>query len=142
MPLLSRARRPGPSWAGPVAAVCLVASVLAAAPDASAGIDPPLLAAVQDGDAAGVRAALADGTDVNRPAADGTTALHWAARLDLPRLADLLLEAGADATAANAFGVTPLALAAVNGSAAMLDNAAAGRRRPECPGGRRGDRPS
>ena len=134
MPLLFRARRPGPSWAGPVAAVCLVASVLTAAPAAGAGIDPPLLAAVQNGDATAVRAALAGGTDVSRPAADGTTALHWAARLDLPDLADLLLEAGADATAANAFGVTPLALAAVNGSAAMLDTLLRAGADPNAPG--------
>ncbi len=122
MPLPSRARCPRSSGAAPLAATCLLALLPAvAAPSAGAAVDPPLLAAVRDGNVAAVRAALADGADVNRPAADGTTALHWAARLDERGLAELLIAAGAGATAANAFGVTPLALAAVNGSAEMLD---------------------
>ena len=122
MPLPSRSRRPRPTGASLIAAACLFAALPApAGPAAGAVGGPPLPAAVMDGDAAAVRAALAAGADVNQPAADGATALHWAARLDLPRLADLLLDAGAEADAANAFGVTPLAIAAVNGSAAMLD---------------------
>ncbi|MDE0003199.1 MAG: ankyrin repeat domain-containing protein [Rhodospirillaceae bacterium] len=121
MPLPSRTRRPGPAASGPIATACLLVCLLAAGPAAGAAADPPLLDAVRNGDAAAMRALLADGADVNRPAADGATALHWAARLDLPGVARLLLAAGADAGAANAFGVTPLALAAVNGSATMLD---------------------
>ncbi len=104
------------------ALACLVVS-LAASPATVAGTtaDQTLLDAVRNGDAAAVRTILAGGADVNESAPDGATALHWAARLDLPGVARLLLEAGADAAAANAFGVTPLALAAVNGSAPLLD---------------------
>jgi ankyrin repeat protein len=58
--------------------------------------------------------------DVNRPEPDGTTALHWAARLNDLDAARLLVRAGANAKTANRYGSTPLELAAVNGSAAMM----------------------
>ena len=48
----------------------------------------------------------------------GTPALHWAVRVDDVDTARLLLGAGADATLANRYGLTPLALAATNGNAA------------------------
>ena len=51
-----------------------------------------------------------------RAEADGTTALHWAVRADDLELVRLLLRAGANARAANRYGVTPLQLAATNGS--------------------------
>ena len=122
MPLSSRTRRPGPAASRPLATACLLVCLLAAGTAAGAAADPPLLDAVREGDAAAVRSLLlSDGADVNRPAADGATALHWAARLDLPGVARILLDAGADAAAANAFGATPLGLAAANGSATMLD---------------------
>ena len=59
--------------------------------------------------------------DVNAAQPDGTTALHWAARHDDLETADLLIHAGANVKAANRFGVTPLALAATNGSAGMIE---------------------
>ena len=121
MPLTSRSRDRRPSLAARVAVACLSAACLAAPPANAAGPPTPLAAAVRDGNATAVRALLTKGADPNAAAPDGTTALHWAARLDLPVLADLLLEAGADVTAANVFGVTPLALAAANGAAEMLD---------------------
>ena len=49
------------------------------------------------------------------------TALHWAARNNDVASARVLLRAGANAKAATRYGVTPLALAAQNGSAPMLD---------------------
>ena len=55
------------------------------------------------------------------PQIDGTTALHWAVERDDLDMADLLIRAGARVTARTREGVTPLQLAAINGSAAMLD---------------------
>src|SRR5688572_17429372 len=52
--------------------------------------------------------------------ADGTTELHWAVQADDVDLARALLASGARPGAANRYGVTPLALAAVNGSSAMM----------------------
>jgi ankyrin repeat protein len=68
-----------------------------------------------------VRALLARKANVNLPQVDGTTALHWAVRLDDLDLADVLVRAGANVSAANREGVRPLQLAAMNGNAAMLD---------------------
>ena len=51
---------------------------------------------------------------------DGPTALHRAVRQnDLPTV-EALLKAGADAKAATRYGVTPIAIAALNGNAAIL----------------------
>src|SRR5262245_51303003 len=68
-----------------------------------------------------VRQLLSQRVDVNAPQPDGTTALHWAVRLDDLETAQLLIGAGARVSAANREGVTPLQLAALNGNAAMLD---------------------
>ncbi|HEX6999306.1 MAG TPA: ankyrin repeat domain-containing protein [Gammaproteobacteria bacterium] len=88
-------------------ALCLCASTAVAAAD--------LAAAAAAGDAAAVRAELTEGADVNAPSADGSTALHWAVRRNLPEMVDLLLAAGARVDAATRHGVTPLALAALGG---------------------------
>lgn len=74
----------------------------------------------EGGDVAALEKALANGGDANARDADGTTALHWAARADRLDAVRALLAAGADATAQDRYGVTPLQLAAVNGNAAML----------------------
>ncbi len=76
----------------------------------------PLVDAAKSGDAASVRALLAGGADVNAPAADGTTALHWAVYADDAALVSALLTAGARADVANDLAITPLHLAAVNGN--------------------------
>ena len=73
------------------------------------------------GDHQALRAAIARKADVNVPQADGTTALHWAVDRDDLEAADLLIGAGARVAARTREGVTPIQLAAVNGSAAMLD---------------------
>jgi ankyrin repeat protein len=97
----------------------LAAALLAAG---TAGADvSPLLRAVKSGDRATALNLARQKTQVNATEADGTTALHWAARQDDLELADRLLRSGAGANAANRYGVTPLHLAAVNGSVAMLD---------------------
>ena len=48
-------------------------------------------------------------------------ALHWAAHWDDLPMVEALIAAGASVNAANDYGVTPLSLAATNGSAAVLD---------------------
>ncbi len=72
-------------------------------------------------DTTDVRALLQQKANVNTPQVDGTTALHWAVRLDDAEMADVLIRAGANVSAANRDGVRPLQLAAMNGNAAMLD---------------------
>jgi ankyrin repeat protein len=76
--------------------------------------------AVMRGDAAAVRALLAQKADVNATQADGATALHWAVYRADQALTDLLLQAGADPSVANREGFTPLALASLNGNAALI----------------------
>ena len=71
--------------------------------------------------------------DVNAPQIDGTTALHWAVRVDDLETADLLIRAGAKVSAANRAGATPMQLAALNGNAADARKAHQGRSGPECP---------
>ena len=72
----------------------------------------------RNGDA--VRSLLQRKADVNAPQIDGTTALHWAVRLDDLNTADALIRAGANVSAANRAGATPMQLAALNGNAAMV----------------------
>ena len=96
-------------------------ALLLSAGTASAGAnDGSLIGAVRAQDAEAVEALLRAGIDVNAPAVDGATALHWAAYHDVVPLADLLLGAGGDVDAANDYGVTPLSLACDNGSAGMV----------------------
>ena len=67
--------------------------------------------AVKRGDRKAV-AVLARAAAVNATEADGTTALHWAVRNGDAETARLLLQRGANASARNRYGVTPLSLAA------------------------------
>jgi len=82
---------------------------------------PPVVAAVKRGDHAAVESLLRDRAEVNRPQADGTTALHWAVQNNDLELVTMLLRAGADVTARNRYGLRPIALAAINGSAPAID---------------------
>jgi ankyrin repeat protein len=68
-----------------------------------------------------LRSLLQQKADVNAPQADGTTALHWAARWDDLEMAGALIRAGANAQAANRAGATPMFLATMNGSPAMIE---------------------
>jgi ankyrin repeat protein len=96
-----------------------MALLISAASLGAAGSD--VADAVMRGDAAAVRALLAQKADVNGRQADGATALHWAAyRADLA-MTDLLLQAGANPSAANSEGFTPLALAGLSGNAALIE---------------------
>jgi uncharacterized protein len=94
--------------------------VLLAAANVGAASSPMADAAMKQNREA-VRSLLRQKADVNAPQADGTTALHWAVRLNDVDTADLLLRAGARVNATNRDGATPLQLAALNGSAAMIE---------------------
>lgn len=85
------------------------------------GSNVRLLDAVKEKDTAAVRALLQQKVEVDAPAPDGATALHWAAHLDDLNTAELLIRAGANVKAANRYGVTPLSLACTNGAAAMIE---------------------
>jgi len=78
--------------------------------------------AAMNKNAAAVRALIQQKANVNAPQADGTTALHWAARWDDLDIAAVLIQAGANSQAANRTGATPMFLAAVNGSATMIES--------------------
>lgn len=100
----------------------LLIAVLCAAPAAAqtgvaAGRDTRLVDALKAGDTAAALALLQKRADVNVPSPDGTTALHWAVRLNDLTLVNRLLRAGAKVKAANRYGVTPIQLACINGSA-------------------------
>lgn len=102
-------------------AVVLAACCLAALTDPAAANSSRLIDAVKASDRAAVRTLASRPGEIAAAEADGTTALHWAARLDDMEMVRALLAAGADAGAKTRHGITPLALAAINGSAAVAD---------------------
>jgi len=80
----------------------------------------PLIEAVKQHDAAAVRELLQKRSDVNMPAGDGATALHWAVYGDNIALVDQLIGAGAKVNVANDLAITPLHLAGAAGNAAIV----------------------
>jgi ankyrin repeat protein len=89
---------------------------------AAIGSQSPLADAAEKADRAALRALLRTRqADVNAGQADGMTALHWAAYWDDLQTAELLLEAGANASATNRYGVPPLWLACLNGNAELVE---------------------
>jgi ankyrin len=106
-------------WSG---RACLAGALLlaAAASSAAADGDTRIADAAMRRDVAAVRTLIAQKVDVNAPGQDGTPALHWAVRVDDVDTAKALLGAGAQATLANRYGLTPLAIAAANGNASMI----------------------
>jgi len=76
--------------------------------------------AAMKGNREAVRALLERKADVNAPQVDGTTALHWAVRLDDVETTDLVLAAGANVSARTREGVLPMQLATLNGNAAII----------------------
>lgn len=101
-----------------VSAAAAAALLLAAS---AARAESSLADAAMAGDEATVRSLLRRTVDVDAAQSDGMTALHWAAHLDHLEMADALLEAGADFRVASRTGATPMYLATVNGSAAMIE---------------------
>ncbi len=65
-------------------------------------------------------ALIESGVDVNRAAADGTTALHWAAYYGELELARRLIRVEADPDTRNDYGSSPLGEAATKGDLEML----------------------
>jgi ankyrin repeat protein len=100
-------------------AIIIVVAAVAAGLTAAAA-DTRLLEAVKRGDAVAVRSLIRQRAPAAAAEADGSTALHWAARLDRADLVEALIRAGAPVDAVNRYGVAPLTLAAVNGSAAVV----------------------
>lgn len=99
----------------------LFALGLCISPAEAGGEQGSLIETVKQADVGAVRALLDQGVDVNAPAVDGTTALHWAVHRDDAVVAELLIGAGADVSATNRYGVAPISLACTNGNAAMID---------------------
>ncbi len=89
--------------------------------EAAGAVPVRLIDAVKAADRDAIRTLLQQRVDVNAAEADGTTALHWAARANDLQAADMLLRAGANVKLANRYGVTPLHLASTNGNAAMIE---------------------
>jgi ankyrin repeat protein len=102
-------------------AIRVIGIVAAAHIVVSAASDTRVVDAVKSGDTAVLRALIHKQVDVNEPEADGMTALHWAAQRDDVAAAALLVDGGAKPTAVTRYGVAPLAVAALNGNARMLD---------------------
>jgi ankyrin repeat protein len=98
----------------------LLASLVLFGASAAPAATSEIADAAMRGDREAVRAALARKAEVNAAQVDGTTALHWAVERDDVELAEVLLTAGARVSARTREGVTPLQLAAINGSAGML----------------------
>ncbi|MEO1994494.1 MAG: ankyrin repeat domain-containing protein [Planctomycetaceae bacterium] len=96
--------------------ICGLVSLLMAAAQSAAGSESLLADAAQRKDRTTVRLLLERGVPVNKPQADGMTAIHWAVYHDDLQTATLLLDAGADVTAKNRYQVTPLSLACSNGN--------------------------
>jgi ankyrin repeat protein len=98
--------------------VGIVLAILLAAP----GGDTRLPDAAMQGAREAVQSLLDQNVDVDAAQADGNTALHWAAYRDDMEMARLLVQADANVHAGtNPGDLTPLLMAARNGSAAMIE---------------------
>src|SRR5262245_803328 len=106
-----------PSWTGVAGAIVL--SIVAVTGLRAAASDGSIVDAARRGDKQAVRTMLQAGK-VSQTAPDGSTALHWAVENNDQEMVELLLKAGAKATAATRYDVQPISLAAVNGNAAIL----------------------
>lgn len=87
---------------------------------AFAQIMPPTVSAAKEADWNRLAALVEDGVNPNAIYGDGSTALHWASYHDNADAAGSLVNADADINATTDLGVTPLWLAAENGSMEMV----------------------
>src|SRR5688572_20460408 len=99
----------------------LVIVILATLAADAVAQDLRLVQAARGAEQAQAIALLGAGADPNQRSADGTTALHWAARNNDAVLVDRLLRAKAAPHPANRYGATPIALACESGSAAIVE---------------------
>src|SRR6201986_3019988 len=81
----------------------------------------PVADAVQNRGLPGLQALLKQHAAVNAAQPDGTTALHWAAHWNDSEMVGLLVQAGADAKAANQYGATPLSEAPSLANAPIIE---------------------
>jgi ankyrin repeat protein len=101
--------------------ICCAAVLLTLGAGVRAAPAPvPIIEAVKTSDSDAVRQLIKNRVDVNTPDVDGTTALHWALRLNDVRAAELLVRAGAKIDAENRYGVRPLSVACTSGNAALV----------------------
>jgi uncharacterized protein len=102
-------------------APCALAVVSVGLASVAWAASSPMADAAEKQNREAIRLLLRQKADVNAPQVDGTTALHWAVRLNDLDTADVLIRAGAKVNTANRDGATPLQLAALNGSATMIE---------------------
>ena len=115
VPVRAARRRPAGLAVALALAIAAVAMSALSAADAVGLVD-----LVRAGDVPAARAWIASHPrDIDRPAPDGSTALHWAAQGGHAALVTVLLDAGANANATSRLGVPPLLPAVVRGDAAI-----------------------
>jgi ankyrin repeat protein len=96
--------------------------LLLAGASTTVAAETTLLDAAESGDHAGaLRLLSAKGADVNRSAADGSTAILYAAANDDVELVRALIKAGANVNVKNQFGTSPLTEAAIIGSTPVIE---------------------
>jgi ankyrin repeat protein len=95
--------------------------VLAVLSMGASGTEPTLIVALRNGDITAIRALAVNAAAINKAEPDGTTPLHIAVLRNDANIVELLLRAGANATATTRYGVAPLYLACVNGNAAVIE---------------------
>lgn len=89
-------------------------------PAATGAAGSAISTAARDGDITEVHTLIAAGSDVDAPAADGSTPLLWAAYHANAEMVAALIAAGADVDRPNEFGVTPLLQASRTGDAPII----------------------